>query len=84
MVQSIGHTGVCWDNSVAESSWSSLKGELVHHYRSPHRATARRAIFAWINPDNRLRPHSNLGYLPPLQRQTRYPQPQTDPVAQPT
>ena len=29
MVQSVGRTGVCWDNSVAESFWSSLKRELV-------------------------------------------------------
>ena len=49
MVQSVGRTGVCWDNSVAESFWSSIKRELVHRYRFPDRATARRAIFAWIN-----------------------------------
>ena len=37
-VQSVGRTGVCWDNSVAESFWSSLKRELVHRYRFPDRA----------------------------------------------
>jgi transposase InsO family protein len=26
---------VCWDNSVAEAFWSSLKRELVHRYRFP-------------------------------------------------
>lgn len=31
--QSVGRTGMCWDNSVAESVWSSLKRELVHRYR---------------------------------------------------
>ena len=33
MVQSVGRTGVCWDISVAQSAWSSLKRELVSRYR---------------------------------------------------
>jgi putative transposase len=44
MVQSVGRTGVCWDNAVAESFWSSLKREVVHRYRFADRAAARRAI----------------------------------------
>jgi transposase InsO family protein len=35
MVQSVGRTGVCWDNAVAESFWSSLKREVVARYRFP-------------------------------------------------
>ncbi len=65
MVQSVGRTGVCWDNSVAESFWSSLKRALVSRYRFTDRAGARRAIFAWINTYNHRRLHSSLGYLPP-------------------
>jgi transposase InsO family protein len=76
MRQSVGRTGVCWDNSVAEAFWSSLKRELVHRYRFPDRATARRAIFAWINRYNQLRLHSSLGYLPPLAWEATYRQPQ--------
>jgi len=72
MRQSVGRTGVCWDNSVAESFWSSLKRELVHRYRFPDRATARRAIFAWINRYNQLRLHSSLGYLPPIEWEAKY------------
>jgi putative transposase len=72
MVQSVGRTGVCWDNSVAEAFWSSLKRELVHRYRFPDRATARRAIFAWINRYNHRRLHSSLGYLPPLEWEQHY------------
>jgi transposase InsO family protein len=49
IVQSVGRTGVCWDNAVAEAFWSSLKREVVHRYRFATRAEARRAIFAWIN-----------------------------------
>jgi putative transposase len=78
MVQSVGRTGVCWDNSVAESLWSSLKRELVHRYRFPDRATARRAIFAWINTYNYRRLHSSLGYIPPVEWETKYRQPPAD------
>jgi putative transposase len=76
--QSVGRTGVCWDNSVAESFWSSLKRELVHRYRFPDRAGARRAIFGWINRYNRQRLHSSLGYLPPLEWENNYRQAQAD------
>ena len=73
---SVGRTGVCWDNSVAEAFWSSLKRELVHRYRFPDRAAARRAIFAWINCYNHRRLHSSLGYQPPAEWEQRYRQPQ--------
>lgn len=84
MIQSVGRTGVCWDNSVAESFWSSLKRELVHRYRFDDRASARRAIFAWINRYNQTRLHSSLGYVPPVEWEQQYRQPdagQTDQAA---
>jgi putative transposase len=81
MVQSVGRTGVCWDNSVAESFWSSLKRELVHRYRFADRATARRAIFAWINTYNHRRLHSSLGYIPPVEWEAHYRQPKADQAA---
>ena len=59
-------TGVCRDNAVAESAWSSLKRELVHRYRVDTRAQARRAIFAWNNRYNSHRRHSTLGYIAPI------------------
>jgi putative transposase len=72
MLASVGRTGVCWDNSVAESFWSSLKRELVHRYRFATRAEARRAIFGWINRYNHRRLHSSLGYIPPIEWETNY------------
>jgi transposase InsO family protein len=84
MVQSVGRTGLCWDNSVAESLWSSLKREVVHRYRFPDRATARRAIFAWINTYNHRRVHSSLGYIPPVEWEHQYRQPEADLAASPT
>jgi putative transposase len=81
MVQSVGRTGVCWDNSVAEAAWSSLKRELVHRYQFPDRASARRAIFAWINRYNTSRRHSSLGYIPPINWENRYRPTQADQAA---
>ncbi len=75
MRQSVGRTGVCWDNSVAESFWSSLKRELVHRYRFRTRAEARRAIFVWINRYNTSRLHSSLGNIPPTEWEANYSQP---------
>jgi transposase InsO family protein len=65
--RSMGRTGSCLDNAVAESWFASLKVELVdrHHYRT--RAEARAAIFRWIAWYNRFRLHSTNDYLPPLE-----------------
>jgi putative transposase len=65
--RSMGRTGSCLDNAVAESWFASLKVELVdrHHYRT--RAEARTAIFAWIAWYNRFRLHSTNGYRSPLE-----------------
>jgi transposase InsO family protein len=81
MRQSVGRTGVCWDNAVAEAFWSSLKREVVHRYRFATRAEARRAIFAWINTYNHRRLHSSLGYVPPVEWENQYRQPQADQAA---
>ena len=42
------------------------------------RATARRAIFAWINTYNHRRLHSSLGYVAPIEWEHQYRQPQAD------
>jgi len=78
MIQSVGRTGVCFDNAVA--AWSSLKRELVSRYRFATRAEARRAIFAWINRYNSRR-HSTLGYIAPIAWEQTYHQPKADPAA---
>lgn len=66
MRQSVGRTGVCWDNAVAESFFSTLKRELVSRHRFATRAEARRAIFTWIQRYNTRRLHSSLGYRSPI------------------
>ena len=61
---SVGRTGVCWDNSVAESFWASLKRECVKGRIFTTRAEARQAIFKWINWYNTSRLHTTLDTTP--------------------
>lgn len=66
--QSMGATGVCWDNAAAESFFASLKRELVNRYRWLHRADARLAIVRWIEGwYNSRRLHSTLRYRTPAE-----------------
>jgi putative transposase len=70
--QSAGQVATCFDNSVAEAFWSSLKRELVHRYRFATRAEAKAAITAWIHRYNNVRLHSTLGYVPPMEWELNY------------
>lgn len=56
------------DNAVAESFFSTLKNELVHHCDFRTRNQAKGAIFDYIEGFyNRTRLHQGLGYRTPLQ-----------------
>lgn len=72
VVQSAGRVATCYDNSAAESLWSSLKRELVHRYRFATRAEAKIAIEAWIRRYNNVRLHSSIGYVPPIEWELHY------------
>ena len=74
ILQSVGRTGSCHDNAVAESFWATLKRELISRYRFASRAEARRAIIFWINRYNAARMHSSLGNLSPVEWELRYTQ----------
>ena len=74
MRPSVGRTGVCWDNAVAESFWESLKRECLHGRIFATRAEARRAIFKWINWYNGTRLHSTLSDVSPLEWEQQYQQ----------
>ena len=71
MRPSVGRTGVCWDNAVAESFWESLKRECLQGRVFATRAEARRAIFKWINWYNTQRLHSTLDHVAPLEWEQR-------------
>ena len=67
VTRSMGRTGSCFDNSLAESFWATLKRELGRSWW-PTRAEARRAVFEYITVFyNRQRRHSALGYRTPHQ-----------------
>jgi putative transposase len=64
--QSVGRTGICYDNALAESVNGTLKVELVHRTVYPTRTKARQDIARWIELRyNRTRLHSGLGYRTP-------------------
>ena len=68
LVSSMGRTGDCWDNAVAESFFATLKTELVHHAHWSTRAEAQRAVAGFINIwYNHQRRHASLGYQSPVQ-----------------
>lgn len=64
--QSVGRTGICYDNALAESVNGTLKVELVHRTVYPTREKARKDIARWIELRyNKTRLHSGLGYRTP-------------------
>ena len=68
---SLGRTGVCWDNAVAESFFAALKNEMFHREHFPTRARARFAVAEYIEVFyNRQRLHSSLGYRTPFEALT--------------
>ena len=67
MLRSMSGKGNCYDNAVAESFFSSLKNELVHHRDFTTRDQARSEIFEYIELFyNRKRLHQSLNYQTPM------------------
>jgi len=65
--QSMSSRGNCYDNAVVESFFHTLKTEVTHFHRYHTRSEARQSIFEYIEVFyNRLRRHSALGYLSPM------------------
>ena len=64
--QSVGRTGTCYDNALAESFNAALKVERVHRTAYPTRKKAKEDIARYIELRyNRIRLHSGLGYRTP-------------------
>jgi putative transposase len=64
--QSVGRTGICYDNALSESVNGTLKNELVYRTAYLTRKAAMDDIARWIELRyNRTRLHSALGYRTP-------------------
>ena len=71
--RSVGRTGVCWDNAMAESFFGALKNEWLNRMVFATRTKARRAVVQYIEGFyNRRRLHSANGYRTPLEVHNEY------------
>jgi len=74
--QSMGRTGVCFDNAKMESFFATLKTELIYKMSTSQmtREQVRLEVFAWIEGYyNRQRRHTaNICTLPPLLKRDEY------------
>ena len=72
VAQSMGSRGDCFDNSVAESFFATLKKELIYRESWPDKNELRSEIFDYIEIFyNRQRRHSTLGMLSPVEFENR-------------
>ncbi|MGE5255694.1 MAG: IS3 family transposase [Hyphomicrobiales bacterium] len=71
--QSVGRTGICYDNALAESWNATVKVERVHRTVYPTRKKAMQDIARYIELRyNRTRIHSALGYRTPQEVHSEY------------
>jgi putative transposase len=63
--RSMGATGICWDNSPAESFWSTFKHEEYYRHVYATKAELVAAVDNWIRFYNTVRRHSSIGMLSP-------------------
>ena len=71
--QSMGRTGICYDNAAAESFFGLLKAEIGTTVWASRRA-ARADVFHFIEIEynrTRLRKHPEFGYLTPLETRAK-------------
>jgi len=70
--RSMGRTGTCYDNAVAESFFATFKKELIHTKPWPTLKRLRRETFLWIETYyNTHRRHSSISYLTESPRQVQ-------------
>ena len=70
---SAGSPGSAYDNALAESFFASLETELIDRSSWASHDSARLAVFDWLETFyNRLRRHSSIGNLAPVEFERRY------------
>lgn len=72
IIPSVGYTGICFDNAMAESFNATIKKELIHQHTWPTLAKVKQAVFEYIEACyNRKRPHTKIGGLSPREFEFR-------------
>jgi putative transposase len=72
VLASLGSTGDCYDNALAESFVDSCKTELIADRVWRTRSQLELALVAYLGWFNHVRLHSALAYLPPAEYERRY------------
>ena len=73
ITRSMGLTGICWDNAIAESFFATLKTEFYYRRVWPIKARAKLEVGAWIEDRyNRRRRHSAIGQISPVAFEMQY------------
>lgn len=72
-IPSMSRRSNCWDNAAMESFFSRLKVELIYGEKFNSIQEIKSSIFEYIEIFyNRVRQHSALGYLSPMEYERRY------------
>jgi transposase InsO family protein len=72
ILRSMGRTGVCWDNAMAESFWSTFKAEYYYRHVFTTLEDLRCGTYTWIDSwYNAKRRHSAIGYISPREYERR-------------
>lgn len=67
LLSSMSRKGDCWDNSVSESFFNTIKTELIYNERYTTREVAKQSIFEYIEVYyNWVRRHSTIGFCSPM------------------
>jgi putative transposase len=68
IIPSVGHTGICFDNAMAESFNATIKKELIYLHTWPTLSKVKKEVFHYIEVYyNRKRPHTKIGNLTPCE-----------------
>lgn len=73
LICSMSRKGNCWDNSVAESFFHTIKTELIYNENYATREAAKQSIFQYIEVYyNRVRRHSAIGLISPMELENQF------------
>ena len=73
LTRSMGLTGICWDNAMAESFFATLKTEFYYRRVWPTKKRARIEVGRWIEDRyNRRRRHASIGQISPVDFELQY------------